>query len=523
MKKVLLIIIDALASRVVDPAMDQGRLPNLRRLRAAADVRTNSIAVFPSITPAATTSLITGCYPGEHGISGAYWYIPDEKRVVYFGYDFWAILENGIGSFFDEFLLKLNTDHLRVKTLFQRVEEQGLSAASLNYLIYHGDHHHDLKLPPLQRLLPDAISDLLPSAAAATTVDGPTLLYFGDLVQTPLSDGSKLSFKGGITNRLGFTDDSSADMLVHMLDNDVLPDLTVAYFPGNDSRSHEVGPERALDHLEEVDQRLGDVYAAFGGLERMLDQVAVVLTGDHSQSDVLPEEEQPGIRLDELLESFEVADAGTAMSDEDDLVVCPNLRAAQIYFHTPRQDYLERVVAELMRDERIDQVLWSAEFFEADGRGFHVVSRARGRVHVWPGDSGPDHATDEYGNVWSWTGNLEAVDGHVSDGTGGGDADGVITFGDYPNAFERIAQLLNLDVAGHLWVTSKPGYELCLEHTLIHAGGGSHGSLHVLDSVSPLWVAGAPDDVGPIGDAQVQNLRSVDLVPICLAILGIAG
>ncbi|MCB0161313.1 MAG: alkaline phosphatase family protein, partial [Caldilineaceae bacterium] len=253
MKKVLLIIIDALASRVVDPAMDQGRLPNLRRLRAAADVRTNSIAVFPSITPAATTSLITGCYPGEHGISGAYWYIPDEKRVVYFGYDFWAILENGIGSFFDEFLLKLNTDHLRVKTLFQRVEEQGLSAASLNYLIYHGDHHHDLKLPPLQRLLPDAISDLLPSAAAATTVDGPTLLYFGDLVQTPLSDGSKLSFKGGITNRLGFTDDSSADMLVHMLDNDVLPDLTVAYFPGNDMRSHEVGPERALNHLDELD------------------------------------------------------------------------------------------------------------------------------------------------------------------------------------------------------------------------------------------------------------------------------
>ncbi|MEZ4715025.1 MAG: alkaline phosphatase family protein [Caldilineaceae bacterium] len=145
MKKVLLIIIDALASRVVDLAMDQGRLPNLRRLRDVADVRTNSIAVFPSITPAATTSLITGAATRENtGTSGAYWYIPDEKRAVYFGYDFWAILENGIGSFFDEFLLKLNTDHLRAKTLFQRVEEQGLSAASLNYLIYHGDHHHDL-------------------------------------------------------------------------------------------------------------------------------------------------------------------------------------------------------------------------------------------------------------------------------------------------------------------------------------------------------------------------------------------
>ncbi|MEZ4555643.1 MAG: hypothetical protein R2854_04180 [Caldilineaceae bacterium] len=116
----------------------------------------------------------------------------------------------------------------------------------------------------------------------ATTVDGPTLLYFGDLVQTPLSDGSKLSFKSGVTNRLGFTDDSSADMLVHMLDNDVLPDLTVAYFPGATTCSHEVrGLSAPLNHLDELDQRLGEIYAAFGGFERMLDRVAVVLTGDH--------------------------------------------------------------------------------------------------------------------------------------------------------------------------------------------------------------------------------------------------
>ncbi|MEZ4715026.1 MAG: alkaline phosphatase family protein [Caldilineaceae bacterium] len=198
-----------------------------------------------------------------------------------------------------------------------------------------------------------------PDASVATTVDGPTLLYFGDLVQTPLSDGSKLSFKSGVTNRLGFTDDSSADMLVHMLDNDVLPDLTVAYFPGNDMRSHEVGPERALNHLDELDQRAGEIWrVAFGGFERMLDRVAVVLTGDHSQSDVLPEEEQPGIRLDELLESFQVADAGTAMSDADDLVVCPNLRAAQIYY-TPRQEYPERVGRiDARRTDRSSSMEW---------------------------------------------------------------------------------------------------------------------------------------------------------------------
>ena len=77
MKKVLLIIIDALASRVVQPALNSNRLPNFNRLYEAATLRSESISIFPSITPAATSSLITGVYPQKHGISGAYWYIPD--------------------------------------------------------------------------------------------------------------------------------------------------------------------------------------------------------------------------------------------------------------------------------------------------------------------------------------------------------------------------------------------------------------------------------------------------------------
>jgi len=82
MKKVLLIIIDALSARVVDPALALGKLPHLRQLQETA-LRADSIAVFPSITPAATSSIATGCYPREHGISGAYWYLPEEKTVVY--------------------------------------------------------------------------------------------------------------------------------------------------------------------------------------------------------------------------------------------------------------------------------------------------------------------------------------------------------------------------------------------------------------------------------------------------------
>ncbi|MEZ4869182.1 MAG: alkaline phosphatase family protein [Caldilineaceae bacterium] len=500
MKKVLLIIIDALSSRVVDPALTADRLPNLRRLRDAATLRGDSISIFPSITPAATSSLVTGRYPHSHGISGAYWYMPGEKTVVYYGYDIWAILEKGIVQFIKDFLVKLNEEHLQATTLFQTVEKAGLTAASLNYLIYHGESPHNLDLPLLLKLLPDT--------SLPATVGGPSLLYFGDIIQTPLQDGHKLSAPGGLFHRFGFADDTTAELLTDLAQAEVLPDFTLAYFPENDFRSHEVGPEMALNKLEELDEKLGKIFDAFGGLSELLSKVCVVLTGDHSQSSVVESTESAGIRLDQLLSAFAVAPAGMPMTGEEDLVACPNLRTAQIYFHTPTAQRFARVTEELLQDTRIDQLLWSADFLEPGKKGFHVVTQNRGRLHFWAGDEGPQSAQDLYGNVWSWQGNLQTVDGHI--------ADNVITFGDYPNAFERIAGILDLSTSGHLWVTSRPGYEFCLEHTLIHAGGGSHGSLHVLDSVSPLWVAGAPT-----GMTLPPQPRAVDVLPLCLASLGL--
>lgn len=507
-KKVLLIIIDALASRVVNPALEAGRLPNLRRLRDAATLQDDSIAIFPSITPAATSSLITGCYPRDHGISGAYWYIPQEKRVVYFGYDFWAILDEGLEDFFKDFIVKLNEEHLDAQTVYQRVEEQGLTAGSLNYLIYHGNQMHDLKLLPLRRLMPDFLRNLMPDGPTHTTVGGPTLLYFGALVHTELASGEELSHPNGPFERFGFSDNSTATLLLQLVERDALPDFTVAYFPDNDFRSHEVGPEAAVENLEDLDEQLGEVFAAAGGLEKMLTDHCIVVTGDHSQSDVVDDQEAASIRLDELLADYSVADAGTPMDDENDLVICPNLRTAQLYFHTPTPQRVNHVVEQLNQDGRIDQIMWCADLVNGAHDGFHVKTEDRGDLHFWPGDDGPEHATDRHGTAWSWKGDLRAVDGHV--------ADGVITFGDYPNAFERIAGILELGRSGHLWVTSRPGYEFALEHTQIHAGGGSHGSLHRLDSVSPLWVAGAPTGV-----SLPAAPRSVDVAPLCLEILGL--
>ena len=65
--KILLIVIDAATPHVVCPAVRTGRLPTLQRLVDAGTMHERSVSIFPSITPAATTSIVTGAYPAEHG------------------------------------------------------------------------------------------------------------------------------------------------------------------------------------------------------------------------------------------------------------------------------------------------------------------------------------------------------------------------------------------------------------------------------------------------------------------------
>lgn len=502
MKKVLLIVIDALASRVVLPAMDQGRLPNLQRLADAGILRPESIAIYPSLTPAATTSIISGRYPLNHGVLGFHWYDLEQDRVIYYGYDFWVIWDEGFEDFFRDFLYRLNHHQIEGKTLFQIAEKTGLKAASLNYLIFRGDTKHTASVP--------FWLSWLPGAPSTKEVYGPSIMYFGDLVDTDVKVISdELHPDGGMFHRFGFDDHNTAHLLIELAKKRALPDFTVAYFPDNDFRSHEVGPGNAVNALEAVDAHLGELFEIYGGLEQMLEEFCIILTGDHSQSDMVADEEAAGIRLDQLLDGYAIADQGEPWGPDDQLVVCPDMRSAQIYFRNLTEAQVDELIDRLLSDPRIDQVLWRAEVVNEEAKGYHVATSDRGRLHFWPDGEGSHSAVDRYGATWSWQGDLAAVDGQVVNGN-------KIHFTTYPNAFERIAGALDNKNSGHLWATACPGHEFRVAVTSIHDGGGSHGSLHQLDSVSPLFVAGAPDSV----DIPDQP-RTVDITPLCLTILGL--
>src|SRR5688572_23788178 len=106
-----------------------------------------SVTIFPSITPAATSSIATGCYPAEHGIAGASWYDEARGTVAYYGDDFWTITKEGYGAFLRDFLVQLNGPRLKAPTLFELVEHTERRASCVNYLVFRGNSVHRVNVP----------------------------------------------------------------------------------------------------------------------------------------------------------------------------------------------------------------------------------------------------------------------------------------------------------------------------------------------------------------------------------------
>jgi hypothetical protein len=496
--KVLLAVIDAASPRVMCPAVQTGRLPNLKRLVDAGEMHQGSITIFPSITPAATTSIVTGAYPAEHGIAGASWYDDERREVAYYGDDFWLIARRGFGAFLHDFLVRLNGDRLRASTLFELVERTGRPAACLNYLVHRGLVRHDVNVPRLMTLLP--------GVPFTETVDGPRVLCLGDFVTSrPLT--RKAPDHGGLLHRFGMDDAATAELLIELVADGAMPDLTVAYFADNDYRSHAVGPFPALPAIEGVDAAFGAMFDAGGGFDRFMRDTCVIVTSDHGHSEILPAQDEAAIRLHAVLGDFRQADLGREWRRGDEIMICPNMRAAQIYARDPSPDLIERLARTALVEPRIDLVLWKRALTEPGAEGY-MVTGPRGRLAFWRtgGRRGDPLATDAFGTGWAWRGDLEVLqierDGTTLDTT------------EYPNAFERIAGALDAKNSGELWMTARPGCEFEVQGESVHAGGGSHGALHALDSLCPVIAAG-------MARRLPRVMRSVDIAPLCMEALGI--
>ena len=496
--KVLLVVIDGAAPRIVGPAIQTGRLPVLQRLVEAGVYFDTCTTIFPSITPAATTSIITGEYPASSGILGASWFDEASHDVAYYGDDFWVIAKQGFREFLDDFLMRLNGDRLVAPTLFEIVERSGMTAACLNYLIFKGLHENEVRVPAAFRLLPGVRRKEL--------VRTPSIIAIGDFLTTRTLRGKPLDDLSGALHRFGMDDASTSLMLQEIAEDKVFPDFTVAYFADNDYRSHEVGAADALYVVERVDQGLGKAFELYGGIDKVLRDMYVIVISDHGHVDVLEDRDRSVICLDASLSHFKQATLGKVWSAGDEIMVCPNMRSTQVYFRNPTASALRRAITSSLATPGVDQVIYRGSDIEGVRDHFFIAS-AKGVLEFWRGAAGPSHARDAFGATWSWTGELAVVDAQIDDGE--------LVFDAYPNAFERISGILEHEHSATLWVTAKPGWEFEVPGSAAHVGGSSHGALHALESYCPLIIAG-PERV-----TLPKHVRTVDVAPLCLNLLGL--
>jgi hypothetical protein len=460
-ERVVYIVIDGMSVDALEQVIHSGTAPALAFLKERSAYVRDSVAIFPTITPAATASLITGATPAQHGIPGMCWYDRDAERFVNYGQSPRAAVIEGASQIVEDVMHNLNCEHLSpdVETLHETLHRHGLTSASINYMVFRGPYTHDLRPNFLERVLfKKSLPDTLP---------GPKEHYFADVVSGPSDACSDKLPKRGLQKRIQATDGWAACVTRGLLEREAV-DMILFYLHENDHCSHEEGPGAQPKSLTEADEQIAYVLDTYGSWEETADRVGFVVTADHSQSPVSDREDHI-IDLTDVLSDFSQIRYGKGKErfGRNDLAAAGNGRVAFVYLNEARKSKLRMPVARTLAEHPgIDQVMWR----EDDA---YVVNSKRGVLRFWAGDG----IVDERDNKWSYEGELGAVSGVTEEDR--------IRTPEYPLAFWRIKEALDLDRTGDVVVTMNLTYEAKDLGGGDHRGGGDHASLHVQDSIIP--------------------------------------
>jgi hypothetical protein len=300
---------------------------------------------------------------------------------------------------------------------------------------------------------------------------GPKELFYADIFA---------SRKTGCRAQLGLPgvrDQHSGCVGVHLVENDLF-DFLLLSLPDNDTHSHRRGPDSQVDSIAMADGEIQRVMDAAGGAEAFLDEHAVIVCSDHSQS--LVEQE---IDIFRAFDGFEIMPPAGPRGLRDgpaEVAVCPSSRAAQVYvLDRDRREELAR---------RSERVLLALEGVDLTMR---MTTHPDGEAAV-RGDVGElrfaprGELLDAEGREWSVEGDLGLLDLDTSDGR--------VRSATYPDALGRIWAALRSPASGEVLASARPGHEFLDWGRSSHDGGGSHGALHAEDSNAVLlWCGTGPD------------------------------
>ncbi len=464
--KLVLCVIDAMSPAMLQRAVAEGRAPILATLIERGRYVPDCVAAFPSVTPVCAASIATGVAQDRHLIPGMNWYSREEGRYIEYGSSLRAAQRFGIARQLTDTVYNMNRAHLSgsVTTVFEELDDVDLRTACTTYLIYRGRHRHE---PQRGTALTRLAATLM-----RHPVMGPRELFYADIFSSrPTGCSSTLGMPG--------VRDQHAGCVSSYLVQHELFDFLLVSLPDNDWHSHRHGPDAQVWSIAQADAQLARIVDAAGGLDDFLAEHAVVAMADHSQSPI-----SAATSLQEELAALEVLQPGraarAARGEEPQIAVCPSQRAAMVYaLGDSQRDALRALAARhALALEGVDLVMW----LERDGhdapREGVIASRAHGELRFAPGGA----VADPRGLSWDVEGALSVIGAEVRDGR--------LLSPDYPDALSRAWSALTCPTSGDLLLSAAPGHEFADWGGQAHLGGGSHGSLHAVDSLGALVLCG---------------------------------
>jgi type I phosphodiesterase/nucleotide pyrophosphatase len=272
-KRAILILIDGLTPSMLE-ATDA---PTLRFLLEHGSYR-RAVSTFPSLTPVCLASVATGGHPDVHGIPHLVWWHRDEQRLVEYGSSFGALVAAGLARGIRDTIVNLNERHLlrSAETVYEALEDAGLTTAAINITTYRGRNLHESSVPGLP------------------PVHGPKHFFFYSVYESDRT-GAPVAWR----NRAGGSIDTYAGQVGRWLVTRDAFDLLVFYLPDYDYASHALGPDAAYDALRRADTAIAALVAAAGGRDEFLERYAVLLCSDHGQSRIaqIARLQLPGARV----------------------------------------------------------------------------------------------------------------------------------------------------------------------------------------------------------------------------------
>jgi Type I phosphodiesterase / nucleotide pyrophosphatase len=476
-KKLVLAVVDAMKPAMLERAVTSGRAPALQRLIEGGEIVDDCVAAFPSVTPVCAASIATGATPDEHDIPSMNWWHRGEERYVEYGTSFGASRAFGFRQSLTDTIYNMNLEHLSggVRTVFERLDDTGVRTAGTTYLMYRGRHRHE----PAQ----DTALTRLATTVFRHAVYGPLEFFYADLFasrRTPCRSQFGMP---------GIRDQHSGCVGEFLVEHDLF-DFLLLSLPDNDTHSHRNGPLAQVDSLAAADRQVARLMDAAGGPDAFLDDHAVIVCSDHSQS--LVERE---IDLFRAFDGFGVR-AAQRPRPGDEVAICPSSRFAQVYVleRESRRALVPRVERTLLALDGVDLVMRMTD--HPDGEA--VVRGQRDDAPAELRFAPRGDLADARGGRWSVEGELGLLGLRVEDGQ--------VRSAAYPDALGRMWAALRCRTAGDVLASARPGFEFLDWGGAHHVGGGSHGSLHANDSLGTLLWCGT----GPAADRREQwSLRDI--------------